>query len=356
MFRSLPAVAWRDWEEWKDTYRMLYSVQEKEILMGCSRVSAWAAKQPLPIAVEVTADLQRELHGTRNVLALSLAVIRFINGVVEPFKNANLAVPISTIGASYGIPDFVINIRHSATHGRLPSFELAALGAESALDWLRTNYWEAQVAELNNSENDMSQHLLSYLLDGGEPFKGFKPSVILSSGIKALLKLALNRSQSGRSVSLAFQQKVADLLRIMNGRLPHFASAFGLAIAEEVAKGDAVAACWLDFLAESGWLPLKSCRLILKWSGCEVPVEFLKIWEESKGNEGEEDEMIWPPTSLGYLPISNEALTLKEGEFRYVEPVRECQEVVSGTVADVNAQIVVIEDAKPEPENLVEIW
>ena len=62
--------AW--WDEWHETYKMLYSDSLKERLLGCARVSAWAAKQELPIAVEVTADLQRELCSeTPNVMALS---------------------------------------------------------------------------------------------------------------------------------------------------------------------------------------------------------------------------------------------------------------------------------------------
>jgi ribosomal biogenesis protein LAS1 len=309
--------------------------------------------------VEVTADLQRELHGTRNILALSLAVIRFINGVVEPFKNANLAVPISTIGASYGIPDFIINIRHSATHGQLPSFELAALGAQSALEWLRINYWEAQLSELDTIENDMRQHILSYLLEGGEPFSGFKPSIILSFGINALLKLALNRSQANHTISLAFQQKVAELLFLANDRFPHFASAFGLYIAEAAAEGDPLASSWLDFLSENDLLPMKSAALVLNWAGIETREKYLKKWEELKNEE--ETELKWPPTSIGYLPITNESLTLREDEYKYIEPLENSgmkQEIDGGDfmVENGNVEVAVVEEVKREPENLIEIW
>ena len=38
----------------------------------------------------------------------------------------------------------LVDIRHEATHNELPSLALLRLAAERALEWLHTNYWQAQ--------------------------------------------------------------------------------------------------------------------------------------------------------------------------------------------------------------------
>jgi hypothetical protein len=45
-------------------------------------------------------------------------MIRLVNGVVEPIKNANLSVPIATIVAANSRADFIILIHHSVIHRR----------------------------------------------------------------------------------------------------------------------------------------------------------------------------------------------------------------------------------------------
>jgi ribosomal biogenesis protein LAS1 len=355
MFRSAKAVAWRDWDEWRATYRLLYSANVAEILRGCARVSAWSTKQPLPIAVEVTASLQRELHGPRNVLALSLAVIRFINGVVEPFKNANLSVPISTIGASFGVPDFIIGIRHSATHGRMPTFELAALGAEQALVWLQTNYWEAQVAELESIENSFREDFLQLFLQSRDPFTDVRPALMCSFGISALVSLVLNPSQSHANVSAAFQKRVADFLQQMQRKYAHFCSAFVMEIAAEVASGNAVAAVWLDFFIEKRLAPLPDVARLLRWAdpallGGAVPERLLQVLTD--GSEAPARPPEWPPTSIGNLPIGSQSLTMADDEWEFAAPLGQESPATEAAAQGPSGDAV----EGQAREDLIEIW
>jgi ribosomal biogenesis protein LAS1 len=320
MYRSTRSVAWRDWDEWRETYRMLYSENVHEIQCGCARVSAWSAKQPLPIAVEVTASLQRELHGERNVIALSLAIVRFINSVVDPFRNATLSVPISTIGTSYGVPDFIIGIHHSATHGHLPTFELAALGASTALDWLKTNYWETQQAELDSLESSFRDGLLQLFLQSRDPFANVQSDLLCSFGISALLQLALNPSQSRTTVSPAFQERVAGFMQQMQRKNCYFVSAFVMEIAAEVAKGNPIAAVWLNFFAEKS--ELRDAVRLLRWAdparlGGAVAERLIR---EVGDVSGEVDPPKWPPVSIGSLPVGSQSLTMCDDEWEFVEP------------------------------------
>lgn len=365
--RTARPVAWRTWDEWRETYQMLYSTTLAEVLLGCARVSAWAIKQDLPVAVEVTAALQRELHAKeRNVLALSLAIIRFINGVCEPFKNVNLAVPISTIGASYGIPEFVVTIRHAATHGQMPTFELAAHGARTALEWLRTNYWEAQLNQISAIEEAVKENLLGFLFNGEPAFANMHENEVLSFGVRGLVALVLNKDQRRGKVSAQFQSCVAELLIAMNKKYRHFGAAFAMELAEETARGCAVAGEWLDFLAERELLPVKSVSRILQWAdpvllGGALPMKLLKGLGDG-GECGDVSKLklerkapAWPPTSIGTMPVQRDSLTLMDDEWAFVEPgedfgVRDAPRVVKRSEPKE-------EPVKPrEPENLLEIW
>ncbi|OHT13007.1 Las1-like family protein [Tritrichomonas foetus] len=392
MFKCNKVVAWRSWDEWKETYHLLYSNNVKEIKCGCNRVSSWQIKQILPIAVEVTASLLRELYSDeKNTSALSLAIIRFINGVVEPFKNANLSVPISTIGASYGVPEFVVTLRHAATHGRMPSFEFAAIGAKSALEWLKTNYWEAQLNEINSIEQEVHDQIMSFIFNSSTGFEENSPNVIQSFGIEELVKLVLNKNQKRNKVSDTFKNKIAELLERVTKRYKYFYSAFSYRIAEETSKGNEVAGAWLEFLYEKKILPYKNVSLILRWAnptllGGAVPIALISDILESAINENENNENVnnltvesemnrsfdfssinvqqeqpaWPPTSIGFMPIGNGSLTLADDEFAFVEPGEDAQ-IVEEDPNIVNAEreselSQKIQPKKHDHENTLEIW
>lgn len=339
---------------------MLYSSSPKEILQGCGRVSAWMVKQDLPIAVEVTASLQKALHAEEeNVNALSMAIIRFINGVVEPFKNVNLAVPISTIGSSYGIPEFIITIRHSATHGKMPTFEHAAHGARAALEWLKVNYWEEQLNLLNQIESDMTENILGFLLEDEKPFVNIPREQVLSFGIEALVGLVI-KNRKKQSISLDFQKKVAELIMMMNKTYTNFGAGFAMRLAEEVAKGDAIASHWLKFLLSKQLVPENSVAMILAWGdpanlGKADPVGLVdRLPPCSPGPFG---QRAWPPISMGRMPLSDSYLTLNADEWDFVDPIEPGDDVF----APVGHPVCVEEEEEPKSletpaETLIEIW
>lgn len=388
MFRCSKTVAWRNWEEWKETYHMLYSKDIKEIQWGCNRVMAWASKQVLPIAIEVTASLLQELHNPeKNTSALSLAIIRFINGVVEPFKNTNLSVPISTIGASYGVPDFVVTIRHLATHGKMPSFEFATIGAIYALEWLQKNYWEVQLNEINSIEQELRQQLMLFLMNSSKDFEQNYSDILMSFGIKELIKLVLNKNQK-KKVSAQFQENVLLLMKNMSKKkeVKSFNASFIMKLAEETAKGDQIASSWLDYFSKNlkNDFPFDNVSLIFQWAnpvllGNAIPKEIFQelvsqseIKEEDLSQDKpmlnkEELKLIpgikprWPPTSIGYLPVSDDGcLTLADDEFEFVEPGEDEpeEEEVNNDENDVSSlsQNQQISSQSLNEERILEIW
>ncbi len=46
-----------------------------------------------------------------------------------------------------GLPRALVDVRHDATHGELPSLPLLRAAAAAGLDWLRASYWCVGVAE-----------------------------------------------------------------------------------------------------------------------------------------------------------------------------------------------------------------
>ena len=331
--------------------------------------------QDLPIAVEVTATLQRELNnGQKNVYALSLGIIRFINGVVEPFKNVNLSVSISSIGASYGVPDFIVTLRHSATHGRMPTFDFAALGAKSALEWLKENYWEEQLKNILEIEKRMKDFLLNYFLKKEIPFENETYNLVLSFGINELVKITLNKNQTKGNIKRNFQESVAELLKILEEKYNGFTYAYVMKVAEEIAKGNEVASVWLEFLHENGLVPLESVNILFQWSnpsllGKALPMKLIQGLDNinvsetnvdfSRLNKIESQNRTWFPVSLGSLPMNDQNLTLTEDQYEYVEP-SEYIPGINSQVNIVNTQKIQINEMdktmeKPH-ENLLEIW
>lgn len=95
----------------------------------------------LPHAVESThailaAILQDSPALRRSVSAISLrhsyaaAIIRLVNGLVDPLQLGAYARSISSIAAQLGLPSWFVELRHASTHEDLPSLELLRQAAQ----------------------------------------------------------------------------------------------------------------------------------------------------------------------------------------------------------------------------------
>jgi len=54
----------------------------------------------------------------------STAVIRLVNGLVDPLQSGVYARSIASIAAQLGLPGWLVEVRHAATHEELPSLEV----------------------------------------------------------------------------------------------------------------------------------------------------------------------------------------------------------------------------------------
>ncbi|KAG2123607.1 Las1-like-domain-containing protein [Suillus clintonianus] len=117
-----------------------------------NRLSAWRAVTALPHALEstlsiLTARLLDTSETPQNSSWLSLrqnyaaAIIRMVNGLVDPLQAGAYARSIASIAAQLGLPSWLVELRHAATHEDLPSLEMLREAARESLTWLLHNYF-----------------------------------------------------------------------------------------------------------------------------------------------------------------------------------------------------------------------
>ncbi|GEQ71733.1 hypothetical protein JCM33374_g5419 [Metschnikowia sp. JCM 33374] len=142
----------------------------KSFRTAVAKVTFWQTRGKLPHAVDATAwivsailkDTTRdnEVRGNGrneistsnlNILsnsdefvlrnAYSMALVRFVNGILDPFQQGAYAIALSSLAKDIGLPHSFVEIRHCATHEKLPSLELLRSTSHRALQWLYTNFW-----------------------------------------------------------------------------------------------------------------------------------------------------------------------------------------------------------------------
>lgn len=103
----------------------------------------------LPHAVECTAlfaSLRLADVPGANIFVLrnsyALAIVRFVNGILDPFQQGQYASALVNIAKTVGLPLSFVEIRHAATHDELPTLEMLRVVAAEAQEWLKENYWE----------------------------------------------------------------------------------------------------------------------------------------------------------------------------------------------------------------------
>eukprot|EP01083_Nonionella_stella_P054842 144741_1 len=114
----------------------------------------WRSRGRIPFGVEATASLSSALASNRRLpplerrLALSMALVRFVNGLADPRQKRVHAMPVSQIATRLGLTHLMVDIRHASTHNQLPSLATLEKSAREAKVWLLANYWEPQTERL----------------------------------------------------------------------------------------------------------------------------------------------------------------------------------------------------------------
>lgn len=148
-------------------YECLYSESKEKRIEGCDLVQLWSCRGRIPVAIEATATFTRILEDSespeetqRN--SLSMAVVRFVNGIMDQQQKQIQAQSISKLAQKVNFPRFLVDIRHETTHSNLPSLEMLKMAALKSLEWLKTAYWDAQKNYLPSLKKTISHSLQIY--------------------------------------------------------------------------------------------------------------------------------------------------------------------------------------------------
>ncbi|KAM9325286.1 ribosomal biogenesis protein LAS1L [Gastrophryne carolinensis] len=154
-------VAWMSKAEWEQVLEYLYSRDSKLQREALHQISAWKSRygNKMPLAMECTADLVRckilDMSGGMGeqelALLYGLALVRFVNIITER-KQKTIAIPLRRLANELNIPEWVVNLRHSATHGKLPKLSMCRKGWDFVMEWLRREYWSRQLGNSSNPQ------------------------------------------------------------------------------------------------------------------------------------------------------------------------------------------------------------
>jgi hypothetical protein len=81
-------------------------------------------------------------------LAYAAALVRMVNGAVDPSQKGKYAAPVMTLAKRMGIPAVLVDVRMAASHQEMPALALLRHASERALQWLFERYWHAQANQL----------------------------------------------------------------------------------------------------------------------------------------------------------------------------------------------------------------
>lgn len=174
-------VPWSDPEELVELKEWFYADKFGERpsemdmrIRAIQRVKCYQSKgsQYLPHVIDSTAqitsavllDEERLARGKDSMFAVRLsyamALIRFVNGLLDPTQQSQFAIPLHTLAQRVGLSSWFVDLRHWGTHEReLPSIDMLRLAAKEALEWLWEHYWnDDELQEEENSEEESEQN------------------------------------------------------------------------------------------------------------------------------------------------------------------------------------------------------
>ncbi|GAB6030666.1 hypothetical protein CHUAL_007522 [Chamberlinius hualienensis] len=157
---------WFSVDERNAVLQKLYSNNLDEQAEALRYIDVWKSRiyPNVPSGIEVTSALAKaillhenfKLNPSDNLdddhflLLYGTAIIRFVNLVTECGQVTDYQIPIHTIAYKMGIPEWIVDLRHSATHSRLPSLEVLSVAARWAFNWLKSKYWDSETTISSN--------------------------------------------------------------------------------------------------------------------------------------------------------------------------------------------------------------
>lgn len=162
----------------------LYSPERPRKVWALEVVALWRARGRLPHSADSSAFLVEVLLNDNNDnssdsstyrvgtaqrseselrLAYGIVIIRAVNGLVDSSQQGYFAGSVSTLAERIGLPTWIVELRHDATHQNLPSLQSLRVAAHHLMGWYYDNYWYPQFSFLSH----VMQSVHSMLWDAG---------------------------------------------------------------------------------------------------------------------------------------------------------------------------------------------
>ncbi len=93
-----------------------------------------------PLSVELTLLTMEAIHNP-TVCTCSVAILRFINNILDSQQDSIHAVPLSQLCDQMSIPSYWIDIRHEIAHNSMPSLDLMIVVVEKMHLYLFNEFW-----------------------------------------------------------------------------------------------------------------------------------------------------------------------------------------------------------------------
>ncbi|KAG7844586.1 hypothetical protein KL941_003962 [Ogataea angusta] len=162
MYRHPQITPYKSFYEFEQLKKWFYSADRKLRARAVQKVAAYATKGSLPHSLESTSlltssallDEQLSSSGADPMpirLSYAMSLIKFCNGLLDPIQKSTYAMSLNKLAEILQLPTYFVEIRHAGTHEMLPSLEMLRFSAQSALEWLETNYWN-EICESTSSE------------------------------------------------------------------------------------------------------------------------------------------------------------------------------------------------------------
>lgn len=127
-------------------------------------IALWRVKGRLPLSIDSTAQLlelklrdgidtgNRIVYHSENELKLLYAavVVRSVNGLVDPSQQGIYATSVLTLAEKMGLPGWIVELRHDATHNQMPSLSVLRTAANTLTNWYFDFYWQPQMSLLQS--------------------------------------------------------------------------------------------------------------------------------------------------------------------------------------------------------------
>ena len=131
-------VPWKDWCEWNYVRDKLVARDRDAHACALSRIRCWQTRHRIPVSIEATASLLEVLqvdpsaystgssgpHTPSADLSLMVCqvITRSVNLLVDLAQKGSCATSMDKLAGSIGIPSWVVQLRHNATHGSTPPY------------------------------------------------------------------------------------------------------------------------------------------------------------------------------------------------------------------------------------------